>query len=335
MFEKVHLACDDAVLDLTMTTKRIVITGGLGFIGSHLVDHYVERGIPVSIIDAATEDSSELVKTMSPLVDLFQVDLGNMSEEDEKVVSSQFEVAGIVYHLASALGVRKIDKNPKQSILNNYKMDSSIFRLLSKHKAKVVYASTSEVYGENTNAQESTELKIGSPEVLRWGYACNKLMSEFVLKSSNFPFAIARIFNTSGPRQKASVGMVIPRFIEQAVKNESLTVYDDGRQLRSFCHINDTINMLVILGENDECNGEIFNVGTARNNTSILELAQLVIQRTGSKSDIKFLPYHQELSKQSADIKERIPCVDKMERLYTCKFTLNDIVDSIVSSANE
>jgi UDP-glucose 4-epimerase len=228
----------------------------------------------------------------------------------------------IIYHLASSVGVELVDKRPSETLFNNVDMMTRLIPLFEKYQKKVIFASSSEIYGEGPFTEESPA-SIGPSSKLRWGYAASKLMMEFMFAASTFPYVIVRFFNVTGPGQLGDYGMVLPRFIKNATSNKPLIVYGDGSQVRSFCHINDAIDALLLVENEDR---EIYNIGSD-NITSILYLAEKVIEITVSKSEVRFVPYEVAFSDQHGEIDCRYPNLTKLKALgYDPKYGLEDII---------
>lgn len=303
--------------------KRIVITGGAGFIGSHLVKKHIDNGDSVCIIDNLSTSCAPKDKEC----DLLIADLSEPSRTSSliKLLSD----ADLVYHLASSVGVRHVDRDPGKAIQNIMKINFNLFPLFEQCMCRVVFASTSEVYGNNTNAKETDELRIGSPEVMRWGYACGKLMSEFLLKSYSFPSTVVRFFNITGAGQLSEHGMVLPNLIQKAKKNDDLIVYGDGSQTRSFCDVRDAIEMLQKIN-GDHSIGEIYNIGNSENTITIKQLADRVIELTQCRSKITFKKYSDVFSNQSKDINTRQPDVNKIYKLYKPRHNIDSIITSML-----
>lgn len=303
---------------------NIVITGGCGFIGSHLADSYSENNNIVLLDNKSTGNNA--VTTNSKLIHL---DLCDRKAVDS--IEHVFESADLVYHLASPVGVRYIDNNPERTLRCSFDINNNLFPIFEKYKNRVIFASTSEVYGETKSAKETDTLKIGSPDKLRWGYACSKLMSEFLLMSYDFPSTITRFFNIVGPRQVADHGMVLPSFIKAALAHEDIIVYGQGTQYRSFCDIRDAIQMLKIVSEPDHIN-QIYNIGSPKNTITITDLANMVIELTSSNSRIIYKDSSHCFSKHFADIHKRKPNIDKIGQYYQPTFNLTDIIQNILKN---
>lgn len=302
---------------------NILITGGCGFIGSHLAKHYLDQGHNVTCIDNYNTSKPNNNATN------FDLDLSVMSVDTIDRLKKLLTDADLVYHLASPVGVRYIDQDPASCVRDMHNINNILFPLFKQHNSRVIFASTSEVYGNNNNARETDSLVIGPTDVLRWGYACGKLMSEFLIKSYEIPYTTVRFFNIVGPGQLAEHGMVLPTFIEKAMTGSDLIIYGDGRQTRSFCDIRDAVAMLdKITG--DEHIGETYNIGTDTEVT-IYELANKVISTTNSISRIVYKQYEDCFTRQSKDILNRRANIDKIKKLYKPKFDLTDTIKSIIT----
>lgn len=312
--------------------KTVLITGGMGFIGSSLCKHFLYHGDRVIAVDNLS--TAVCRPSDSELSDFENFEFHQMDLTSPNLAGFEelLKKADLVYHLAGSVGVAYIDKDPKSAIRNNYIMNAVLFPIFERHGKKVVFASTSEVYGDRKDAREDESLTIGSPDVLRWGYACGKLMSEFLLRSMSFPYVVARFFNVTGKGQSGAQGMVAAKFVEHARKGLALTVFDKGDQVRSFCDIRDAVAMLAVLGEDDRTNGEIFNVGNEKNACSIKELAFKVQERSPLKVDVVFRPFEETFSKMTKDIHYRTPSMKKMAPYYQCHYSLEDILDSMLET---
>jgi len=292
-----------------------LLLGGAGFIGTHLAKNLIEEGHSVTIVDSLST---------SEVPDYGAVFLkGDVSTMD---LNTQMEEADIVYYLAGSVGVEHIDKNPSSTLFNNISIMSKLIPLFEKHQKKVIFSSTSEVYGEGPTFKESDPLSIGSPDKLRWGYACAKLMTEFMIKASTFPSVIIRFFNVVGPGQSGEYGMVLPRFISAVNTDKSIVVYGDGKQVRSFCHVKDAVVALRLL-EGEE---GTYNVGND-SPTTIVDLAISVIQTAKVKCRVEFRKYEQDFSDQHGDIMNRVPDISKLRKLgYEPQYNLMDIIKDML-----
>ena len=305
--------------------KKIVITGGAGFIGSNLANSYVLHGHhDVVVIDNLSSANLGLLDSRVSVL------ITDLSDPDQaRATSNILQDADVVYHFASSVGVALVDRDPKTAIKNILNVNQNMFPLFEKYNNRVIFASTSEVYGETQHAKETDVLCIGNPDVLRWGYACGKLMSEFLLKAHSFPGTIARFFNVVGSGQTGAHGMVLPRFITRAKNGEDLIVYGDGTQTRSLCDIRDAVSMLRLLSD-DQHVGETYNIANSNNTISINDLAELVIKHTNSRSCIKHMNFNDVMSDQSRDIYMRKPCTEKMNEFYRSQYNIDDIITSLI-----
>jgi len=297
---------------------NILITGGAGFIGSTLAKSLIEDGHEVMIIDDMSNGRIENLNNLNA-VKVFQHDLTKSHDGLDILLSK----TNIVFHFAASLGVENVHKNPFETFKNNALINENLFPLYKKWGVKVIFGSTSEVYGESKEEGSSEEdgFNIFSTETARGGYAAAKIYSEFYLKSFDISHTIVRFFNIVGPKQIGDRGHVLPRFIEAAVKGEDLIVYGNGQQARSFCDIRDAIEMLKILMDKKH-NGETYNVG-AENICTILDLAHIVKTELNSNSEIKMV------KKDIDEIYNRYPKLDKINQLYKTKYTLEDIIRNI------
>lgn len=299
---------------------RILITGGAGFIGSHLAEAFLEKGSEVYVIDDLSTGSMENIKPFTEneqYRDRFFVTVDSVLNHE-----AMLELVGIcdvVFHLAAAVGVRYILENPLKSIQINIQGTDKVLELCSKFKKKVLITSSSEVYGKHLHAPlvETDNIIYGPSSKFRWSYAASKLMDEFTalayFRTHNLQAVIARLFNTVGPRQTGAYGMVIPRFVQQALNNEPLTVYGDGRQTRTFTYVRDVVNALIALMESDNTAGEVFNIGGTEEIT-ILDLAHRIIQMTHSESTCQLIPYEEAFEKDFEDMQRRVPCIEKIKQ---------------------
>jgi len=313
---------------------NILITGGFGFIGSNLSQHYLDQGHFVTVIDnlstTSLEHVSKILNLKNENLQFIKMDLSSPDGNELLKLDQMIKESDLIFHLAGAVGVKFIDKDPRTAIRKNITINQLVFPLFEKHQKKVIFASTSEVYGEAEEARETDTLQIGPPDILRWGYACGKLMSEFLLKTYTFPHVIARFFNVTGKGQLSEHGMVLPTFVERAKHRENLVIYGDGSQYRSFCDIRDAVAMLDILGSNDVHNGEIYNIGNPYETYTIKELAQLVVDLSGSHVRLEFKDFHDELSSSSEDIIKRKPNTDKIMQYYKYRYTLKDTIQEML-----
>ena len=312
-----------------------LITGGAGFIGSHLAETLLKHGAEVAVIDDLSTGSILNIDHLKPNR-RFQYVLDTVM--NLAVMSEMVDRADVIVHLAAAVGVRLIVESPVRTIETNIKGTELVLELASKKKKKVIIASTSEVYGKASKIPfcEDDDLVMGATNKGRWSYACSKMIDEFLAlaywKEKQVPTVVARLFNTVGPRQTGRYGMVVPRFISQARKGEPITVYGDGTQRRCFTFVGDVVQALVALSEHPGAVGEVYNLGNTEEVT-ILDLAQRAKGLTGSSSPIIFVPYEQAYAAGFEDMPRRVPSLDKIHRLIGYRPTLG--LDGILKSVNE
>jgi UDP-glucose 4-epimerase len=311
---------------------KILITGGFGFIGSNLMKSYLHDGHEVIVIDDLSTASKNFVSKVCA-EECFNLKRLKFVKADLKSenISHHLEESDIVYHLASSVGVKHVDENPKAAIRNSFDINNNLFWQFEDCNSRVLFASTSEVYGDTSSAKETDVLKIGSPDTLRWGYACGKLMSEFLLRTYEFPSTVVRLFNVTGSGQIGTHGMVLPTFIERAKQNEDIIIYGDGLQQRTFCDIRDAVDMLKILTDGDEHVDEIYNIGSPGNNITIKNLAEEVVATVGSDSNLLYRDYKEDFSNDHGEIYTRSPNTDKMDQYYKAKYSVEDIIASMAA----
>jgi UDP-glucose 4-epimerase len=294
--------------------KHVLVTGGAGFIGSHLVERLLADGRAVTVIDDLSTGRLENLQAVAGHADL-RVIQEKVSECGE--LSKLAASAGAIYHLAAAVGVELVVNSPIRVLETNLHETEVLLAAAGAAGAPVVLASTSEVYGKSQKAAftEEDDLLIGPPHRSRWSYACSKLMDEFLAlahgSERGLPVIIVRLFNTVGARQTGRYGMVLPRFIAAARRGEPLRVHGDGLQTRCFCHVSDTVEALVRLEGCPAARGEVFNVGGTEE-ISIMDLARLVVETLGSKSAIELVPYADAYAPGFEDMRRRKPVVDKL-----------------------
>lgn len=295
--------------------KHILVTGGAGFIGSHLVERLLNDGKRVVVIDDLSTGSLENLRAVkkNPCLKVVQRKISECKELSKLAAEAEF-----VFHLAATVGVELVVKSALHVLESSFHETEILLQAAVKNSTPVLLASTSEVYGKSakTEFSESDDLLIGPPNQSRWSYACSKLTDEFLAlacaREKKLPVIIARLFNTVGPRQTGRYGMVLPRFIASAEKNEPLKVFGDGKQTRCFCLVSDVVEALVRLKDCRKARGEIFNIGGTEE-ISILNLAKLVVQTLGSKSRIALIPYDKAYAPGFDDMRRRKPRVKKLE----------------------
>jgi UDP-glucose 4-epimerase len=319
-----------------MATKgHILITGGAGFIGSHLVERLLRDGHAVTVLDDCSTGSLANLRGFQQHPDLrvLQCRVSDCPELPELCAKATF-----IFHLAAAVGVELVVHSPIRTIETNLRETEVILLAASKNKTSILITSTSEVYGKSAKAgfSEEDDLLIGPPYLGRWSYACSKLMDEFLslayYRELGLPVVIVRLFNTVGPRQTGRYGMVVPRFISAALNNEPLQVYGSGEQTRCFCHVHDTVEALIRLMQNAASFGQIFNIGST-DEISIRHLAERIISALDSKSQIQFIPYQEAYMPGFEDMLRRKPIIEKLRQTigFSPGIGLQDIISSIAS----
>jgi nucleoside-diphosphate-sugar epimerase len=314
---------------------RYLITGGAGFIGSHLAERLLDRGDRVVLLDNLSTGSMENIRHLKCSARM-QYHLDNI--ENRQLLAELVDDADVVVHLAAAVGVKLIVESPVRTIETNVNGTQLILEAACKKKKLVLTASTSEVYGKNTNVPfcEDADLVLGPTTKGRWSYAASKALDEFLAisywKEKKLPVIVARLFNTVGPRQTGRYGMVLPNFVKSALDNTPISVYGDGQQSRCFCDVRDTVEGLIRLMDTDRSIGEVVNVGNTEEIT-IEGLAHKVKERTGSASPIAFVPYDQAYEPGFEDMMRRVPSVEKLHALtgFRPQTSLNDIIDRVAA----
>jgi UDP-glucose 4-epimerase len=312
---------------------KILITGGAGFIGSHLSNYLLSQNQQVVILD---NFSGGDVKNQSQLIEGNKLSIVKGSILDQELVAKLMKEVTHCYHLAAALGVVKINDDPIASFETNLKGSQIILNTAANVGARTLLASSSEIYGKNINMplSEESDRVLGSPEIARWSYSEAKAMDELhafeLYKHKSFPVSIARFFNTVGPRQSGSYGMVLPRFIKAAISNQPLTVYGDGTQSRTFCSVTDVVDALVLLMDSEECIGQAFNIGST-NEITITELAKKVIRLTNSKSEIVYKKHSEVFGDHFEEPQRRVPDISKIKKVlgWQPKQSLDEVIVEI------
>lgn len=314
---------------------RVLITGGAGFIGSHLSDAYLQRGDEVFIIDDLSTGSIENIRHLKDHP-RFHYTIDNVN--NQPVTAELVDQCDVIFHLAAAVGVKLIVESPVRTIETNVHSTEVVLALANKKKKRVLVASTSEVYGLSSEIpfREDGNLVMGATTKGRWSYACSKAIDEFLAlaywREKKLPTIVVRLFNTVGPRQTGQYGMVIPTFVKQALAGRPITVYGSGKQTRCFCHVGDVVGALVNLMDNDKTIGEVFNVGSNEEIT-ILELAKRVKDLANSDSEIVFVPYDEAYEEGFEDMPRRIPDIGKVNGLIG--FQPEKKLDAILKSVIE
>ena len=302
-------------------TKHILVTGGAGFIGAHLVERLLNDGKTVVVIDDLSTGNLENLAAVksNPRLRFIQSEISACAELPKLAAEAEF-----IFHLAATVGVDLVVQSALHVLEASFNETQILLRAAAKNSTPLLLTSTSEVYGKSAKPEfgEEDDLLIGPPGQSRWSYACSKLTDEFLAlayaREKKLPVTIARLFNTVGPRQTGRYGMVLPRFIAAAKKNEPLKVFGDGKQSRCFGFVHDVVEALMRLQKCEKACGEIFNIGGTEE-VSILELAQLVVKTLGSKSRIEMIPYDQAYAPGFDDMRRRKPLVAKLERFVNFK----------------
>lgn len=317
---------------------RYLITGGAGFIGSHLADALVTRGDSVVLLDNLSTGRQGNVSHLLSADHEGSVELVNGTVLDQDLVDEQVQRTDAVAHLAASVGVQLIVAKPLQSLLNNVRGTEIVLQAAARYGRKVLITSTSEIYGKNAAGplQEGADRILGSPYVSRWAYSTSKAVDEIFAyeywRERGLPTVVARLFNCAGPRQRGTYGMVVPRFVQQALAGQDVTVYGDGTQSRCFCHVLDTVAALVRLLDVEEAVGDVFNVGS-QNEISIRALAELVIEATSSSSNIRVVPYREAYEPGFEDMERRLPDITKIASVtgWAPVRSLTDIVRDVIA----
>ena len=313
---------------------RAFITGGAGFIGSHLADALIARGDTVTILDNMSTGSKKNIAHLEGKITIHEGDI-----RDKDLVDTLVKESDTVFHMAAALGVKNIMEHTIESIDRNFSGSEVVLNAATKHDKRLLIASTSEIYGKNPNQplNEESDRVVGAPQKIRWTYSDAKALEEAVAhtlhKTHGLKVTTVRFFNTVGPRQTGQYGMVVPRFIQAALKNEEIIIYDDGSQSRVFCHVEDAVKAVLTLADTDSTIGDYFNVG-GTGETTVKELAERIIERTKSQSKIKYIPYTDAYPAGFEDMQRRVPDITKIKNTigWQPTHTLDSIIDSVAAS---
>jgi UDP-glucose 4-epimerase len=314
---------------------KALITGGAGFIGSHLADALLERGYQLILLDNLSTGRHANVEHLMGRNDVEFV-LGSILNAD--LVDDCVGRADVVFHLAAAVGVQLIVEKPLESLATNIRGSEIVMEKAHKHGTKVVVTSTSEIYGKNTSDRlgEEDDRILGSPLKSRWSYSEAKAIEEILaytyFRQKGLPSVIVRLFNTVGPRQTGHYGMVIPRFVSQAIRGEALTVYGDGSQTRCFCYVGDAVKAIIDLSEHPEAVGRVFNVG-GQQEVSIEDLARRVIAISSSDSKLRFVSYEEAYEEGFEDMQRRVPDTTRAHDLidFRTQVDLDEIISSVIA----
>jgi len=315
---------------------KVLVTGGAGFIGSHLTDALCGSNEDVTVIDNFTTGSLDNLDPIKPKINIIEGDI-----RDEKLINDLVSKVDLVFHMAAALGVDNILNSTLDSMSVNITGSDVVLKAAAEHDKRIVIASTSEIYGKNQKQPltETDDRVIGSPQKIRWSYSDAKAIEEAIAtalnKTKGLKVTTVRLFNTVGPRQKGQYGMVLPRFVQNALTNKPLSVYGNGKQTRVFCHISDVVDGLLKIAKTDTSVGEVYNLGGI-GETSISELAHRVIQITNSTSKIEYIPYDKVYSFGFEDMQRRVPDITKLRSTIDWKprKDLNQIIKDIMSYLN-
>lgn len=315
---------------------KVLVTGGAGFIGSHLTEMLLDEGHDVTILDNLSTGRLDNIRHLESNPN-FHIVVGDIL--NERLVDKLVERVDWVFHLAAAVGVQLIVKDPLRSMMTNIRGSEIVLENVYRYHKKVLITSTSEIYGKNTSdaLKEDDDRILGSPLKTRWSYSTSKAVDEILAyiywKEKKVPTVIVRLFNTVGPRQTGHYGMVIPRFVDQALKGEPITVYGTGEQSRCFLYVKDAVRGMVRLMEKPEAEGQVFNLGN-RAEISMNKLAEKIIQMTASSSRIVHIPYDQAYEEGFEDMQRRVPDITKAARVagFNPEKTLDDILKMVIDS---
>ncbi len=316
-----------------MKHRKVLITGGAGFVGSHLAERLLEKGYEITILDDLSTGNYDNVAHLegrdgvSLLID---------TVFNELLIEDLIRSHDVVFHLASAVGVKLIIDEPVKTIQTIVGGPEIVLRYCSRYRKRVLITSTSEVYGKGTAIpfREDDDVVTGATSKHRWAYACSKALDEFLAlahwRETRLPVAVVRMFNTVGPRQTGKYGMVVPRFVQAAMKNEPLTIHGDGQQSRCFGHVADVAEALVTITETPECFGRVINVGNDQE-ISIADLAKRVLSVVGGQSELRYIPYDQVYGDGFEDMQRRVPCIDRLKKLtgHRMERDLDTIIEDV------
>jgi len=313
---------------------RVFITGGAGFIGSHLTDALIARGDAVTILDNLSTGSATNIAHLEGKIELVQGDI-----RDAALIEKLMAPADLVLHMAAALGVNTILEKTIESVSVNFTGSEVVLNAATKLKKRLIIASTSEIYGKNPQQplNEESDRVVGAPQKIRWTYSDAKALEEAIAHSlhttQGLKVTTVRLFNTVGPRQTGRYGMVLPRFVQAALNNEPITIYGDGSQSRVFCHVQDAVKAILTLAATDSTIGDVFNVGGV-GETTVKELAEKIIARTNSTSTITYTPYIDAYPAGFEDMQRRVPDISKIKKTinWSPANTLDSIIDDVASS---
>lgn len=313
---------------------KALITGGAGFIGSHLAEELLDKGHQVFLIDDLSTGSIDNIEHLKKNKGFsYTID----TVLNSPVLAELIDKCDVVFHMAAAVGVMLIIESPVNTIETNIKGTEAVLIHANKKKKKVIIASTSEVYGKSDQKsfKENGDLILGPTTKGRWSYACSKAIDEFLAlaycKEKRLPVVITRLFNIVGPRQTGRYGMVVPRFVKQALLNQPITVFGDGKQTRCFTHVKDAVSSLVKFSQTDKAVGEVINLGSD-NEITIASLAKKVKEAADSKSEIRYVPYNEAYEEGFEDMRRRVPDLKKIKKIigFKLKYSLDDILKDVI-----
>jgi UDP-glucose 4-epimerase len=313
---------------------RVFITGGAGFIGSHLCDALLADGHKVVILDNLSTGSKANIAHIADQIEIHQGDIRDVS-----LVEKLTQDADLFLHMAAALGVNTILENPIESVSTNFTGSEVVLQAATKFNKRIIIASTSEIYGKNPNQplKETDDRVVGTPQKIRWTYSDAKALEEAIAHAlfltKQLKVTTIRLFNTVGPRQTGRYGMVLPRFVQAAKANQPITIYGDGSQSRVFCHVQDAVTAILTAAQDDKTIGEVFNVG-GTGETTIKQLAEKIIERTKSKSEITYTPYSDAYPAGFEDMQRRVPDISKIKQSlnWAPHKTLDNIIDDVATT---
>ena len=316
---------------------RVLITGGAGFIGSHLCEALLKEGHQVSILDNMSTGSASNIAHIKDQIEIHHGDIREVA-----LVEKAMAPADLVLHMAAALGVNTILENPIESVSTNFTGSEVVLNAATKLNKRISIASTSEVYGKNPKQplSETDDRVVGAPQKIRWTYSDAKALEEAIAHAlyltKQLKVTTIRLFNTVGPRQTGRYGMVLPRFVQSALKNEPITIYGDGTQSRVFCHVEDAVRAILTIAKTDSTIGEVYNVGGV-GETTIKQLGEKIIERTRSNSTITYTPYETAYPTGYEDMQRRVPDISKVKHAigWEPKKTLDNIIDDVVAEMSK
>ena len=313
---------------------RVLLTGGAGFIGSHLCDALLAEMHQIAILDNLSSGTKANIAHIADQIEIHKGDI-----RDVNLVEKLTQNVDLVVHLAAALGVNMILEHPIESVSTNFTGSEVVLKAATKFKKRIIIASTSEIYGKNPSQplKETDDRVIGAPQKIRWTYSDAKALEEAIAHSlfltEQLKVTTVRLFNTVGPRQTGRYGMVVPRFVQAAKTNQPINIFGDGTQSRVFCHVQDVVAAILKIADEEKTIGQVFNIG-GQGEISILELAEKIILRTGSSSDLVFTPYSEAYPEGFEDMQRRVPDISKIKEVtgWVPNKNLDDIIDDVAAT---